>query len=88
MDATERPRNEILETALLIINARFAKGTLISKPEDAHDFMKLELVHIEHELFAVMWLDNRHRVIAFETLFRELLTVQVFIRVKWLRSPT
>ncbi len=62
--------NEIIETALSIINARFTKGTLISAPKDAHEFLKLELAHVEHELFAVMWLDNRHRVIAFETLFR------------------
>ncbi len=66
-NATE---DEIIETALSIINTRFAKGMAISKPEDAHDFLKLELAHVEHELFAVMWLDNRHRIIAFETLFR------------------
>ncbi len=62
--------DEIIETALSIINTRFAKGTKISKPQDAHDFLKLELAHVPHELFAVMWLDNRHRIIAFETLFR------------------
>ncbi len=62
--------DEILETALLIINARFKKGTAITDPKKTHDFLKLELAHEEHELFAVMWQDNHHRIIAFETLFR------------------
>ena len=62
--------DEILETAISIINSRFTKGTAITDPKQTHEFLKLELAHEEHELFAVMWLDNRHRVIEFETLFR------------------
>ena len=62
--------DEILETALSIINSRFVKGTAITDPKQTHEFLKLELAHEEHELFAVMWLDTRHRIIAFETLFR------------------
>jgi len=46
------------------------KGVAITDPKQTHEFLKLELAHEEHELFAVMWLDNQHRVIAFEALFR------------------
>ncbi len=63
-------QDEIIETALSIINARFAKGTSIRSPEDTFDFIKLELAHLEHEVFAVIWLDSKHCVIAFEPLFR------------------
>jgi len=62
--------DEILETALSIINARFSKGRAITDPKQTHEFLKLELAHEEHELFAVLWLDQRHRIIAFEALFR------------------
>ncbi|NOR70858.1 MAG: DNA repair protein RadC [Methylomarinum sp.] len=62
--------DEILETALSIINSRFTKGTAITDPKQTHEFLKLELAHEEHELFAVLWLDTRHRIIDFETLFR------------------
>ncbi len=62
--------DEIIGTALSIINTRFAKATCIKSPQDTHDFLKLELTHLEHEIFAVMWLDTRHHIIAFETLFR------------------
>ena len=34
------------------------------------EFLQLRLGHLEHEVFAVIWLDNRHRVIEFEELFR------------------
>ena len=62
--------NEVIETALSIINARFVKGTSVTKSQDAYDFLKLELGAIEHEVFAVIWLDNQHCVIEFEELFR------------------
>lgn len=62
--------DEIIETALSIINTRFAKGISIRSPEDTFDFLKLELAHLEHEVFAVIWLDSQHHVIAFEPLFR------------------
>ncbi len=62
--------DEIIETALSIINTRFTKGTSLCDPKAAHEFLKLELAHEEHELFAVLWLDNQHRIIAFEALFR------------------
>ncbi len=62
--------DEIIETALSIINARFVKGTGITKAQDAYDFLQLELGNIEHEVFAVIWLDNQHCVIEFEALFR------------------
>lgn len=61
---------EVIETALSIINERFVKGTSVIKSQDAYDFLKLELGAIEHEVFAVIWLDNQHCVIEFEELFR------------------
>lgn len=61
---------EIIQAALQTINARFIRGVQITSPADTHDFMKLQLAHLEHEIFAVLWLDNRHRVLAFEELFR------------------
>ncbi|NJN46006.1 MAG: DNA repair protein RadC [Candidatus Competibacteraceae bacterium] len=63
-------REEIIEAALEEINAQFAQGTLIHSVKDTQQFLQLRMARLEHELFAVLWLDNRHRVIAFEELFR------------------
>lgn len=61
---------EIIQAAMREINTRFARGTKIISPAATQEYLKLHLAHREHEVFAVLWLDNRHRVIAFEELFR------------------
>lgn len=61
---------DIIQAALTIMDARFTKGAAILSPEKTREFLKLHLAHVPHEIFAVLWLDNQHRVIAFEKLFR------------------
>ena len=61
---------EIIEAAMEEMRRRFARGMTISSPEATKDFLQLKLAHLEHEVFAVLWLDNRHRVLGFEELFR------------------
>lgn len=62
--------DEIIEAALDEMKRRFRRGQTVSSPEDTKTFLQLRIGHLEHEVFAVLWLDNRHRVIAFEELFR------------------
>ena len=62
--------DEIIEAALSEINRRFTRGVQISSPAETLDFLRLRLAHLEHEMFAVLWLDNKNRVLAFEELFR------------------
>ncbi len=62
--------DEVLDAAVKQLNRRFAQGQALTSPEDTRRFLQLKLSHLEHEVFAVLWLDNRHRVLAFETLFR------------------
>ncbi len=61
---------EIIEAAMSEVTKRFSRGTAITSPEKTKEFLQLKLGHLEHEVFAVLWLDNRHRVIAFDELFR------------------
>jgi DNA repair protein RadC len=62
--------DDILNMAQRLINRRFAKGRKIEAPEDSKMFLTLKLSHLEHEVFAIIFLDNRHKVIAYEELFR------------------
>ncbi|MCC9000861.1 MAG: DNA repair protein RadC, partial [Candidatus Contendobacter sp.] len=39
-------------------------------PAQTIEFLRLRLSPLEHEVFAVLWLDNKNRVLAFEELFR------------------
>lgn len=45
-------------------------GSSIRSPQDTEDFLKARLMGLEHELFCVIYLDNRHRVLDYEELFR------------------
>ena len=45
-------------------------GATIKSPRDTTDFLKARLGRLEHESFCVIYLDNRHRVVHFDELFR------------------
>ena len=45
-------------------------GETIRSPADTEIFLKSRMRHLGHEVFCCLFLDNRHRVLAFEELFR------------------
>jgi len=47
-----------------------ARGAPLTDPEATRRFLIGRLRDLPHEVFACLYLDNRHRVIAFEELFR------------------
>ena len=61
--------SEVLDQAAALLAPRVL-GQILSSPRDAQDFLRTRLARLEHEVFAVLYLDNRHRVLAFEELFR------------------
>lgn len=61
--------DEILSAAHAIINQRFRRGASISSVAASIDLFRQKLSLREQEVFAVLFLDNRHRVIAYEELF-------------------
>ncbi|MFC1333173.1 MAG: DNA repair protein RadC [gamma proteobacterium symbiont of Clathrolucina costata] len=64
--------NQIIEQALQILEARMGYGTkteTFTSPEDSKRYARLQLAEHEQEIFAVMFLDNRHRLISFDKLF-------------------
>lgn len=62
--------DEILDAARAILARQVRRGTALSNPRTTRDFLKLRLAGHDHEVFAVLFLDNRHRVIEFVPLFR------------------
>ena len=45
-------------------------GESIRSPADTEAFLKARMQHLDHELFCCLFLDNRHRVLRFDELFR------------------
>lgn len=46
------------------------RGDALSSPAKVRRYLSLQLGGYQHEVFAALFLDNRHRVIVFEQLFR------------------
>jgi len=60
---------DILLAAERILHGRLLRLAQLTKPEDSADFLRVRLAPRLHEVFACVFLDNRHRVLAFEELF-------------------
>lgn len=60
----------ILAEARSIAQRRFTGLTFLESPRDTRKLIMQRLLGSPEELFACVFLDNRHRVIAFEILFR------------------
>ncbi len=62
--------NGLIDEALHILDRRlFARGPDLTSPDTVAAYLKLRLAPQEHEVFAVIFLDAKHRVSAFEVLF-------------------
>lgn len=63
-----------LEMGRRHLEARLARGTALESPRDTVEFLQASLRDRPYEVFCCLFLDNRHRILAFEELFRGTLT--------------
>ena len=67
----EATSTDVLDQAHGIISRRFRRGAkVLHTPAAVRAFLRLHLGHLDHEVFGVIHLDTRHRLIAVEDLFR------------------
>ena len=62
--------NDILLMAKQLASLRLRKGRALTSPKEVFSHLQALLADYEHEVFALLMLDSRHRVIAFEEVFR------------------
>jgi len=60
----------VLEMARRHLQEQLSRKDALENPDITRRFLASRLRHLPHEVFACLFLDNRHRVIAFEELFR------------------
>ena len=61
---------EILKAAREVMNRKVRRGTSMSSPQLVRNYLSLKLGALEYELFCVLLLDKRHRLIEYVELFR------------------
>jgi len=64
------PPQVIVNLALSILEKNIQHGDTLSSPDQTRDYLLMRLKGYEHEVFACLFLDNRHRVISFVEMFR------------------
>ncbi|SEL94829.1 DNA repair protein RadC [Pseudoxanthomonas sp. GM95] len=62
--------DRILAAARDAIDHRMQRGTAFRSPQVVRDFLQVKLSGFEHEVFAVIFLDTMHRLIAYAEMFR------------------
>ena len=64
----------LLQAALELARRHYAElmqiGPALSNPRATREFLRTRLRDLDHELFCCLFLDNRHRVISFDEVFR------------------
>lgn len=60
----------VLEMARRHLQAGLEKGVALQSPDEVRDFLSAKLRHQRKEIFACLFLDNRHRLISFDLLFQ------------------
>jgi DNA repair protein RadC len=61
---------EIIAAARRAMTRRVRRGIAMDSPRAVRDFLTMKLGTLEHETFAVLLLDTRHRLIDYVELFR------------------
>lgn len=64
----------VLELARRALSEQLKEKPLFATPQAVRDYLQLQLGSRPHEIFAVLFLDAQHRLIALEELFRGTLT--------------
>ncbi|SFM03067.1 DNA repair protein RadC [Variovorax sp. OV329] len=64
----------VLELARRALAERLRERTMFESPEAVKNYLRLSIGSKAHEVFAVLFLDSQHRMIAMEELFRGTLS--------------
>ena len=63
--------NKIISEALQILESRIKiKGDFMENPQHVEKYLRIQFSEMEYEAFSVLFLDNQHRLIAFEEMFK------------------
>ncbi|SFD61732.1 DNA repair protein RadC [Paracidovorax konjaci] len=62
--------DDILEAARQVIDQKMQRGAEFTSPVAVKDYLRTKLSGFEHEVFAVLFMDTRHRLIEYREMFR------------------
>lgn len=63
-------KRSVIDMAKSILENDYLPGKPFTKPEEANTYLQLKYKDLEHEVFAVVYLTQKHRMITIDELFR------------------
>lgn len=69
-DSTQEAENQVIAQAIAIIERRHQRGQALTSSDVVKDYLRLRMGGYEHEVFVVIHLDQQHRVLDVEEMFR------------------
>ncbi len=63
-------KSSVIKLALAVLSARYRPGRAFTSPEDIEGFLRLKLTGRRNEVFGIVYLDTRHRLIEIAELFQ------------------
>lgn len=64
-------QEQLLQAAQQCIREQFASDQVpLTSPDHARELIQVLIGHYEHEVFMAVWLDNKHKTIHHEVMFR------------------
>lgn len=62
--------DQIVAAALTVTSKAIKRGTVLSHPRAVREYLMVHFATLEHEVFVVIFLNSRHRVLKVEEMFR------------------
>ena len=62
-------KSSVVKLALAVLSSRYRPGRAFTAPSDIEGFLRLKLTGRRNEVFGIIYLDTRHRLIKIEELF-------------------
>jgi len=77
---------QILAAARQVIDQKIQRGEAFTSPELVKEYLIARLAGFEHEVFAALFLDAKHRLIDYVEMFRAPSIALRSTRAKWSRK--
>ena len=68
-DLSKPEQAKVIDLAINILSERHLPGQALTNPTDTIEYLRIKLADYKNEVFCALFLDNRHRILAFEELF-------------------
>ena len=77
----EQEQQSIVELAIKVLESKVEAKEQLQGSQDVKKFLRLKMADYKREVFAVLFLDNHHRIISYEEMFQgSINTCNVYCR--------